>query len=97
MNFRSTLKQPAALLPIAMSGAALALLLAHIALFGAAREADEGATAHIFQLLIALQLPVVGFFAIKRLPLAPKETLYVLALQAGAALAALAPVFVLNL
>ena len=97
MNLRSMLRQPAALLPIAMSGAALALLLAHIALFGAAREADEGATAHIFQLLIALQLPVVAFFAIKRLPLAPKETLYVLALQAGAALAALAPVFVLNL
>ncbi len=96
-DVRSMLKQPAAFLPIAMSLAALAVVLAHIALFGAAREADEGAAAHIFQLLMVLQLPLVAFFAIRRLALAPRQALSVLALQAGAGLAALAPVFFLNL
>src|SRR5579872_5303931 len=96
-NIRSMMKHPSAILPIVMSLAALATVLVHVAIFGAAREADEGAAAHIFQLLIVLQIPVVAYFAIKRLPLAPRETLYILALQAGAVLAALAPVFFLNL
>jgi hypothetical protein len=62
-----------------------------------AREADEGAAAQIFQLLMIAQVPVVLFFAIKWLPRAPSQALPVLALQAAAALAALAPVFFLNL
>jgi len=40
---------------------------------------------------------VLAFFAIKWLPRAPKSTLAVLALQAGAVLAAMAPVFYFNL
>jgi hypothetical protein len=39
----------------------------------------------------------VAFFAIKWLPQAPRQALFVLMLQAGAALAALAPVFFLKL
>jgi hypothetical protein len=46
---------------------------------------------------MAGQLPVLLFFAIKWIPRAPKQTLYVLALQAGAALASMAPVYLLNL
>jgi hypothetical protein len=46
---------------------------------------------------MAGQLPVLIFFAIRWLPRAPRQTLYVLALQAGAALAAMAPVYLLNL
>jgi hypothetical protein len=42
-------------------------------------------------------MPVLAFFAIKWLPRAPRQTLYVLALQAGAALASMAPVFFLHL
>jgi len=80
-----------------MSLTALALVLGRIALFGAAREADEGATAHLWQLLMAGQMPLLAFFAIKWLPRAPRQTLCVLALQAGAALASMAPVFLLNL
>jgi len=64
---------------------------------GLVREPDEGAIAHIWQLLMAGQLPVLAFFAIKWLPRAPRPTFYVLALQAGAALASMAPVFLLNL
>jgi hypothetical protein len=80
-----------------MSFAALAVVLFHVAMFGAAREADEGAAAHLWQILMAAQVPVAVFFAIKWLPRTPKQALLVLALQACAALAALAPVFFLNL
>jgi hypothetical protein len=93
----SILKKPSALLPLVMSSAALMVVLIHIALFGTAREADEGAAAHLWQLLMAAQVPAVAFFAIKWLPRTPGRALLVLALQACAALAALAPVFFLNL
>jgi hypothetical protein len=91
------MKKPSAFLPVAMSFAALATVLGHVAMFGAVREADEGTAAHIFQLLIAAQVPIVTFFAIKWLPRTPRQALHILALQAGAALAALAPVFFLDL
>ena len=97
MKFSSMLKKPSAFLPVAMSLAALATVLVHIILFGAARQADEGAAAHIFQLLLLVQLPIVVFFAIKWLPRFPRPALLVLALQAVAGLAALAPVFFLKL
>lgn len=93
----SLLKKPSALLPIAMSLAALLLLLGHIAIFGVVREADEGTVAHLWQLLIAGQVPIVAFFTLKWLPQSPKQALLVLVLQAGAGLAAMAPVYYLNL
>jgi len=92
----SIMKKPSAFLPLAMSFAALAVL-AHGAMFGVAREADEGTAAHLWQILMAAQVPIVAFFAIKWLPKTPRQALLVLALQGGAALAALAPVFFLNL
>jgi hypothetical protein len=97
MNFSTTMKQPSAFLPVAMSSAALATVLVHVAMFGAVREADEGTAAHIFQLLMIAQAPIMAFFAIKWLPRTPRQALQILALQTGAALAALAPVFFLNL
>jgi len=97
MSFSTMLKQPSAFLPMAMSLAALAIVLVHVARFGAAREADEGTSAHLFQLLLIAQLPIVGFFAVKWLPRDPGPALSILALQAGAGLAALAPVFFLGL
>ena len=97
MNLSTTMKQPSAILPVAMSLAALATVLGHVAMFGAAREADEGTAAHIWQLLMAGQVPIVAFFAIKWLPQAPRQALPILALQAGAGLAALAPVFFFHL
>ena len=91
------LRRPGAFLPVAMSLAALALVLGHVALYGAAREADEGTAAHLWQLLMAAQLPIVAWFAVTWLPREPRRALRVLALQAAAALAALAPVFFLGL
>jgi len=96
-SFGAVVRNPSALLPLAMSLIALALVLGHVALYGALREADEGAVAHLWQLLMAGQLPVLAYFAIKWLPRAPRPALSVLALQAVAVLAAMAPVFLLNL
>lgn len=96
-SFVAMLKHPSAFLPMAMSLAGLTLVLGHVAIYGVAREADEGTAAHLWQLLMAGQMPVLAFFAVKWLPRAPRPTLYVLGLQAGAALAAMAPVFYFNL
>jgi hypothetical protein len=96
MNF-SALKRPGAWIPVAMSLAALVIVIIHIVRFGTAREADEGTAAHLWQILMAGQLPVIAFFAIKWLPKNPKATIGVLVLQAAAGLAALAPVFYFGL
>jgi hypothetical protein len=96
VNF-STVKRPSAVIPLAMSLAALSLVLGHIMLFGGAREADEGTAAHLWQLLMAGQIPVIAFFAIKWLPRTPTQALVILGLQAVAGLAAAAPVFLLQL
>jgi hypothetical protein len=90
-------KMPSAFLPLAMSMTALAVLGGHLILFGIAREADEGATAHIWQILMAGQIPILAVFATKWLRRAPKLAVKVLVLQVGAALASMAPVFLLNL
>lgn len=90
------LKHPSAFLPVAMSFAALATVLIFVALHGTARQADEGAAAHIWQLLMAAQVPIVLFFAIKWLPRSPRQAVPILGLQVGAALAAMAPVFLFH-
>jgi steroid 5-alpha reductase family enzyme len=96
-SFRRIAKQASAFVPMAMSLVALALVLVHVGLYGVAREADEGIVAHLWQILMVGQMPIVAFFAIKWLPRAPRQTLGVLALQAGAGLVSMAPVFFLNL
>lgn len=87
------LKTPSALIPIGMSLAALGLVLVHVARVGVVHEADEGAAAHLFQLLMVGQLPVVALFAVRWLPRLPKQALGVLALQGCAGLAACAAVY----
>jgi hypothetical protein len=90
------MKSPSAFLPLAMSLGALATVVLFIILHGTAPQADEGATAHIWQLLMAAQVPIVLFFAIRWLPQSPRQAAPILALQVGAALAAMAPVFLLH-
>jgi hypothetical protein len=96
-SFGVIVRRPSAFLPMAMSLAGLTLVLVHIALYGAVREADEGTTAHLWQLLMAAQLPLLLFFAVRWLPRAPRPTLYVMTLQACAAVASMVPVFIFNL
>ena len=87
---------PSAYLPPAISLASLTTVLVHLILAGTARQADEGTAAHVWQLLMAGQLPIIAFFAIQWLPQSPRRALPILALQVGAALAAMAPVFLLH-
>ena len=79
-----------------MSLAALSTVLFHLAIFGSARQSDEGAAAHIWQLLMAGQIPILIFHAFKWLPRSPKAALPVIGVQLGAAFAALAPVYLLG-
>jgi hypothetical protein len=95
MSAGAIIKERSAFLPIAMSLGGLVLLW-HVAAFGVVRQTDEGAAAHIYQLLMAAQVPIVAYFAITWLPRAPRQTLFVLALQVGAALLTLAPLFLLG-
>ena len=96
MNF-SLLRYPSAWLPIAMSLTAATLVLAQVAIFGPAGEADEGTAAHLWQLLIAAQVPIVAFFAIKWLRREQRAAIVILLLQALGIIVALAPVFLLGL
>ncbi|HKF43227.1 MAG TPA: hypothetical protein VKJ00_01625 [Thermoanaerobaculia bacterium] len=92
----TTLKKPSAWLPIAMSLGALAVVVIHVAIHGPAPEPDEGAAAHLWQMLMAFQAPIVFFFALRWVPRAPRQALPILAAQLGAALAAMAPVYLLK-
>ena len=86
-------KQPSAVLPIVMSLAALATVFVHITVSGTQPQADEGTAGHVWQLLMAGQLPIMLFYAIKWIPRTPQIALAVLAVQIAAALSAAAPVF----
>ncbi|HZE56765.1 MAG TPA: hypothetical protein VE031_02815 [Chthoniobacterales bacterium] len=94
---KSSWKRPSAWLPVLMSVTALAIVLIHIVRFGTAREADEGTSAHLWQILMAGQVPIIAFFAIRWLPRNPKPALLILAIQAIAGIAALSPVYYLGL
>ncbi len=96
-SIRSLSKNPSAYVPMAMSLAALAVVLGSIVMFGVVREPDEGAAAHLWQLLMAGQLPILAYFVIRWFPRLPRQTLYVLAIQVGAGLAAMVPVYLLGL
>jgi amino acid transporter len=91
------MKHWSAILPLAMSIAAVVLVLGHVAISGGVHETDEGTAAHVWQLLMAAQVPLVAFFAITWLPRAPRVAPLVLALQAAAVLANLAAVRFFNL
>ena len=84
MEKNSLLKQPSAWIPIAMSFAALAMLLGYVAIFGIVHHEDEGTPAHIFQLIMVAQLPIIAYFGFKWLPKRPKQSLLVIVLQAVA-------------
>ena len=89
----SLLRQLSAYLPLAMSLAALTLVLGHAAVYGVVHEADEGTAAHVWQILMAAQLPIVAYFLLKWLPRRPGESLQVLAVLAGTWLANFAAVY----
>ena len=76
-----------------MALGALALVLGHAAVFGVIHEADEGAAAHSWQILMAGQLPILAYFILKWLSTRPRESLQVLAFLAVLWLANFAAVY----
>jgi hypothetical protein len=94
---RAQINRICAIVPVLLSLAALLLLLFAMVTGWERGERDEGAVAHLFQLLIVLQAPfIAGFIATAdwkhALPAGRS-----LALQALALAAALAPVAILRL
>jgi hypothetical protein len=79
-----------------MSLAALALVLFHIAAVGTAPQGDEGIEAHLFQILIAGQVPFLVYYAVRWLPRDPKTAVLVIGVQLAAAVGAIAPVYLLR-
>ena len=96
-NLADTIRHPSAFVPILMSLIALSLVACHIALYGTAREADEGTVAHLWQLLMVLQIPIIGFFAVRHLLQHRSAAIAVLGLQFLAGVTAAAPVFYFHL
>ena len=93
----SMFRNASAAIPLGMSAGAFITVLIHIISIGASPAADEGTAAHLFQILLAGQAPFVAFFALKWLPRMPSEAMLVIAMQAAAALIALAPVVLFDL
>lgn len=90
------IKMPSAYIPLIMSLAALALVIGHALVYGVVHEVDEGAAAHIFQILMAFQVPIIGYFTLKWMPKRLKEAFMVLALEAVLWAAAFAAVYFLT-
>lgn len=93
----SVIKHPSAFLPIALSLVACVLVITQVAFFGATHQTDEGTAAHIWQLLMAIQVPLVLFFAIKYIPHQTKQASQILGLQVLAIIAAMLPVLLFHL
>lgn len=91
------IKKPTAWIPIVMSFAALSIVLTNVAVFGVVRQKDEGAAAHLFQILMGGQIPIIIYFLAKWLPQKPKLALISLAAQVVAIALAFAPVFYFKL
>jgi len=101
-TFAALMRRPSGYLPVAMSLAAFMMVLSALAVGLArggaiVRDPDEGSIAHLFQLLMTVQWPIMLFFAMKWMRHAPRPTLGVLGLQAAAWLAGCAPVYFLHL
>ena len=93
------LRHPSAWLPLALSSLAVAWLCGFLLFVPppAAPPADEGIGARVFQLLLVLQLPIIGYFLLVWLPQQPAKALIVFALQVMGCVIALLPVYLLEI
>ena len=94
--FRQKIHRISAVVPIALSLLAFTLVLAAVAT-GKAEMPDEGSAAHIFQLLIALQLPFITAFLVTADWKQSARIGATLCVQVGAMGLAFAPVAFFNL
>jgi hypothetical protein len=72
------------------------VIAVHIVIAGTAPQRDEGAAAHLWQVLMVGQVPIIGYFAATSIPSSGGKALVVLTGQLLAALAAAVPVFILR-
>ncbi len=91
----SLLRHPTAFLPILVSLVIVAFGIQEAVTVGL-RQPDEGTAAHLFQILIPLELVLIAIFAFTWLPRSPRAALAVLALQVGLVVAILAGVVFLT-
>jgi hypothetical protein len=85
-------KKASAWIPVVMSLGALALVVIQIAMHGVQPQHDEGALAHLWQLLVLAQLPIIGLFVFRWMRPYPSRSVPVLATQLVALATALVPV-----
>lgn len=94
----SNWRRPSAWLPLIFSVAALAVVLTAIAINGGVpHQSDEGTAAHLWQILMFCNALAIGYFLMKWVAVAPRQSLPILGVQLAAALAAMAPVYFLHL
>ncbi len=89
--------QPSGFVPMLMSLTALAIVVGAVTAMGGVRQSDEGAAAHIFQLLIAGELPLLALFAMRWLRKDLKAACTILVAQAAAIGVAFFPVWYFHL
>jgi hypothetical protein len=99
---REVLCCPTGLLPIGLSVAALLVVLLHVAFFGSAPAPDEGAAAHVWQILMFAQIPALTLFIARwyrqaRRPAVCVLTLHGATIGVSIAAAAMAPVYFLRM
>src|SRR5215213_2001930 len=100
MIFRNFLiKLPSAWLPLVMSCAALILTLGYLVIVGIPEvpAEDEGTAAHLFQLLMGGQVPIIVYFMVRHFPENQKAALQTLVLQIIMMFIAFLPVYLLEL
>jgi hypothetical protein len=85
-----------AILPLAMTFTVIAVGVIRAVQIGGFREPDENAAAHLFQLFMPAEVPIVALFAATQWPRDPAWTARVVALQVGTAAALFAGVFFLT-
>ena len=102
MTFTQLMHKPTAYCPVGMSLMALLVVLIAVAVGATTSVApdgrpDEGPAAHVFQILIVAQLPIVAAFIWRWARGSARGAMQVLMLQALSLVLALAPVFIFRL
>ena len=80
-------------IPILIPVFLLALGIRSVAINGLVSQPDEGIEAHLFQILMPVQLLAMGVFAATWLPRAPRAAFLLLAVQIVLVIALLAAVY----
>ena len=96
-NVISLAGKPSGFIPLLCSFAALTTVVVALASGAGARQPDEGAAAHIFQVLIVAQAPMLAFFGLRWARKTTWAALTILIAQIFAIGVAIAPVWYFHL